>query len=96
MSLSFLPITDSLTSLNQSSPRIVFIKHIKDIYLSQSGTAITNTEREKFIVTLKQYKKRFSTNKEASRKFFVKAGILTQKGKLTAPYKTLCIPQEQV
>lgn len=57
---------------------------------------MTDAEREKFITTLKQYQRRFAKDKNASRKFFIKAGILTQKGKLTAPYKRLCTPQEQV
>jgi hypothetical protein len=57
---------------------------------------MTDLEREKFTATLKQYQTRFSKDKKASRKFFIKAGILTQKGKLTAPYKNLCTPQGQV
>jgi hypothetical protein len=57
---------------------------------------MTDLEREKFTATLKRYQKRFATDKKASRKFFIKAGILTQKGKLTAPYKSICTPQDQV
>lgn len=56
---------------------------------------MTETERKVFIATLRRYKRKFAKDKTASKKFFIKAGILTSKGKLTAPYKPLCIPREQ-
>jgi hypothetical protein len=56
---------------------------------------MTETERKVLIATLRRYKRKFARDKNASKKFFIKAGILTSTGKLTAPYKRLCIPPEQ-
>ena len=52
-------------------------------------------ERTKFIETLKKTQKELSKSKEASKKFLVDTGIITEKGNLKKPYKHLCIPSDQ-
>ena len=56
---------------------------------------MSEKELKQFSDAIKRYTKRLSNNKEASKTFLVKTGIITRKGNLRAPYKNLCIPQEQ-
>lgn len=54
---------------------------------------MTDSERIQFLTILQQYRRKFAKDKAASKRFLVKAGILTRKGNLTSPYKNLCIAQ---
>ena len=40
---------------------------------------------------LKDYTDKIASSKKESREFLVRAGIVNQEGKLTEPYKNLCI-----
>ncbi len=56
---------------------------------------MSDKERKDFSLAIKKYMQELSKDKNASKAFLVKAGIITQKGNLRHPYKHLCIPQEQ-
>lgn len=52
-------------------------------------------DKIKFIEALKKTQKELSKSQEASKKFLVDTGIITEKGNLKKPYKHLCIPSGQ-
>lgn len=56
---------------------------------------MSEKERKALISRIERYEVRFSKDKKAEKDFFVKVGIITEKGNLVKPYKNLCIPQEQ-
>ena len=56
---------------------------------------MSEKELKQFSVAIKKYTKKLSNDRKASKSFLVKTGIITSKGNLRAPYKNLCIPQEQ-
>jgi len=53
---------------------------------------MTEKEREEFLAYLRELKEKVAGNKELSRYLLVKAGIYTEDGVLTEPYKHLYIP----
>jgi len=53
---------------------------------------MTDKEREDSIRLMEEYRKKLSGNKELCRNFLVKAGIYTEEGILTDPYKHLYVP----
>ncbi len=55
---------------------------------------MSDKERKEFSEAIKKYTSKLSNNKEASKKFLVDTGIITEKGNLREPYKQLCTPQE--
>jgi hypothetical protein len=55
--------------------------------------AMSDREREEFIIILEKQRKELSKDPVAARKFLIDAGIYTSKGNLRKPYKNLCIPQ---
>ena len=56
-------------------------------------TIETDKEREEFLAYLEDLKIKVKGNKELSLYFLTKAGICTEDGKLTEPYKHLYIPR---
>lgn len=56
---------------------------------------MSENEKKAFSIAIKKYAIKLSKNKEASKTFLVKTGIITEKGNLREPYKHLCIPQDQ-
>lgn len=54
---------------------------------------MTDKERKDFLKGLKEYKKEVTSSREEARAFLVRLGVFTKKGKLTKPYKNLCIPE---
>ena len=55
---------------------------------------MSEKEREEFIAYIEEYTKKMIADKKLARDFYIRAGILTKKGKLAAPYKHLYIPQD--
>jgi hypothetical protein len=47
---------------------------------------MTEKDRKEFIKLLISQKKRFAKDKNASKKFFIKAGIMTKSGNLSKKY----------
>lgn len=56
---------------------------------------MTDKEVDRKIKEMEAFGRELAKSKEKSLDFLVGAGILTKKGKLTKPYKHLCIPQGQ-
>jgi len=56
---------------------------------------MTDKEVDRLIKEMRAYTKELFKDKEKSKDFLVRAGIITKNGNLTKPYKHLCIPQEQ-
>ena len=56
---------------------------------------MSEKDRQVFIDILQKERKKLAKSKIASKKFLVKAGIVTAKGNLKQAYRNLCIPQEQ-
>lgn len=56
---------------------------------------MTNKEREELIHALDAKAEIYSNSREESKKFLIRIGVINKKGKLTEPYKHLCIPQDQ-
>ncbi|MBC9932670.1 hypothetical protein [Chitinophaga qingshengii] len=54
---------------------------------------MSTKEIKDLVEAIEKYSKQLSKDKRASKAFLVKAGIITPKGNLRAPYKHLCIPQ---
>ena len=52
-------------------------------------TTLTDKEREEFLKTLKEVKKRVQHDGEYARQLLIGAGIFTKKGKLRKPYRNL-------
>ena len=52
-------------------------------------------ETEDFIAALKLFQKKLKNNPEASKKFLVDAGIITEKVNFKKHYRGLCIPIEK-
>jgi hypothetical protein len=48
---------------------------------------MSNKERKEFSEAIKKYISKLSNNKEASKRFLVDTGIITEKGNLREPYK---------
>lgn len=56
---------------------------------------MSEKEIKEFSQAIKKFSKKISKSKEESKKFLVRTGIITEKGKFTAPYKNLCIQPDQ-
>ena len=56
---------------------------------------MSEKERREFSASMKEYAIYLSKNKEASKDFLVRVGIITPKGNFRKPYRHLCIPSGQ-
>ena len=54
-----------------------------------------DSEVDKLVRKMEAQRLELTKSKEKALNFLVGAGILSKDGKLTKPYKHLCIPQEQ-
>ncbi len=55
---------------------------------------MTDSEIEKLLVKLEQFRKELENSPSKAKKFLVDAGIITKNGNLRNRYKNLCTPQE--
>jgi hypothetical protein len=56
---------------------------------------MSTQERIEFLEAIEKHRIKVTKNKQAARKFLVKIGVFNKDGKLTPPYKHLCIPSAQ-
>lgn len=56
---------------------------------------MSQAERDQFLKLIRSKKEELSGNRQASRLFLKRVGIITQNGALRKEYKNLCIPPKQ-
>jgi hypothetical protein len=55
---------------------------------------MSDKERNEYLRKLDILGEKLANDSVAAKKFLVAAGIINENGKLTEPYKNLCIPQD--
>lgn len=72
-----------------------FGRNCLSLYHIKSRKVMKDSEVDRFVKEMEAFGRELAKSKEKSLDFLVRAGIVTKKGKLTKPYKHLCIPQER-